>query len=114
MTIPTQKLKDHSTSLRDELLSKRPATALPWKVERQDSTLTFVGPNQQTSCVIGDLMDDKSVGIFGDPEGCAQDAAYIVHAANSYPRLVEALKYYATRDVNYECAHHLLQDLGEL
>lgn len=28
MTTPTQKLKDHSTELRDELLSKRPATPL--------------------------------------------------------------------------------------
>jgi hypothetical protein len=68
-------------------------------------------------------MDDKSVGIFGDPEGCAQDAAYIVHAANSYPRLVEALRHLEQAYANKHSPQHrdaarnealsILRSLGE-
>jgi hypothetical protein len=51
----------HSTELRDEQLAKRPATPLPWTEE------VAILPEHQ------------------------QDVIYIVHAANSYPRLMEAL-----------------------
>jgi hypothetical protein len=95
MTTPTQKLKDHSTELRDELLSKRPATPLPW--DWQTATKTTI----QMS-----------------------DLQYAAHAANSYPRLVAALREligpaeggYADGypdDGEVEAAKSLLRSLGE-
>jgi hypothetical protein len=83
----TQKLKDHSTSLRDELLSKRPATALPWGLgpvfTKEGAALFWTDTSKPGKWQR--RLDDKA-GVFA-----MDDAAYIVHAANSYPRLMEAL-----------------------
>lgn len=94
-------LKDHSTSLRDELLSKRPATALPW----HDIGINWVQPRE------GEVNTPR--------ENLTADYLYLLHAANSYPRLVEAL-----RELLADCdadmkpmgkhpARVLLRELGE-
>ncbi len=104
MTIPTQKLKDHSTELRDELLSKRPAT-LPWKMSDHDYRII--------------LGNDDLVVADVRPHPALEASAYLVHAANSYPRLVKAL-----RELLLDCevdllptdkhpARALLKELGE-
>ena len=72
-------LKDHSTKLRDELLSKRPATPLPW---------TFRESGPTAYGVLGSVHIPRERSA---KHNTRDDAAYIVHAANSYPRLVEAL-----------------------
>jgi len=55
----------------------KPATPLPWSVLIEDG--------RNAVCGRVDPVTGKSI-----PRG--MDAAYIVHAANSYPKLVEALR----------------------
>jgi hypothetical protein len=57
----------------------KPATPLPFSVERADRTHTNIlgGRKAVVACIYSDEQ---------------QDAAYIAHAANSYPKLVEELK----------------------
>jgi hypothetical protein len=142
MTIPTQKLKDHSTSLRDELLSKRPATPLPWKRSpwiRAHGHAVYTniasGPSK-IACVSvhGKFRDsDKPLATRtknGDYNGlllesnCNRDAAYLCHAANSYPLLVEALQNIEANLTGKDCraervadslrrATEILRELGE-
>jgi len=38
------------------------------------------------------IRDATGYSILTSGQGCRDDAAYIVHAANSYPKLVEALR----------------------
>jgi hypothetical protein len=103
-----QKLKDHSTELRDELLSKRPATPLPWEWLPNEGQ--FIVTPEPTRAIIAEIPCQGAQ---------AQDGAYLVHAANSYPRLVEAL-----RELLLDCevdllptdkhpARALLKELGE-
>jgi hypothetical protein len=104
-------LKDHSTELRDELLSKRPATPLPWIT------------NERTAIVGAEAFCPVAKCDAAEPDAYqAQDAAYIVHAANSYPRLVEALKdilhpitgFHNLTNSNEMAFRALLNELGEL
>ncbi len=60
----------------------KPATPLPWQ---QDDDTYILGPDG--SSVLAPTLDGEDRGECYE----AQDAAYIVHACNAYPRLVEAL-----------------------
>lgn len=67
------------------MTTHKPATPLPWKQ----------GSNLSPEFICGTHGDGHNVPIAGMQtfrEGYATDAAYIAHACNSYPRLVEALR----------------------
>jgi hypothetical protein len=108
MTIPTQKLKDHSTSLRDELLSKRPATP----TNALDEFTRTHSPSNAIELAIADhcagpMTDWDFVAALNK----AKDRV------DSYPRLVEALRYALAHPGDQACqeAHgiKLLRELGE-
>ncbi len=95
------------------MVKHKPATPLPWTVEHGNHV---IGGNQERSRVaVGSL----SVAEYRVAD---QNAAYIAHAANAYPRLVEALRELAEASgrgieacVNAEArAESLLRELGEL
>ena len=74
----------------------KPETELPW----EDNGNEIVAAS------------DRFCGIAGAVDG--EDAAYIVHACNAYPKLVEALKEVAAS--SYGQRHNaiaLLRELGE-
>jgi hypothetical protein len=62
-------------------------------------------------------------GLIPEPNFAPQDAVYIVHAANAYPKLVEALRVslrvsslpfdHADKRANPERLRALLRELGE-
>ena len=56
-------------------------------------------------------------GLIPEPNFARQDAAYIVHAANAYPKLVKYIKQLTDpdcfKDVAEEEARALLRELGE-
>ena len=62
-------------------------------------------------------------GLIPEPNFARQDAAYIVHAANAYPKLIEALRVslrvsslpfdHADKRANPERLRALLRELGE-
>ena len=84
----------------------KPATPLPW--------------TKNDAPVIGGIYGADDSKLVGANELPRHDAAYIVHACNSYPRLVEALK---THSCNYKIGHplvtkpceicELLKEIGE-
>ena len=67
-----------------------PATSLPWVTEK------LRAPNGGTYYRCGSESDSGPVvQVFGTMSGAYDahaNAAYIVHAANAYPKLVEALR----------------------
>ena len=84
----------------------KPATPLPW---------SSVGPKTAEKTVI--MSHSKNLGAFE-----RDDAAYIVHACNAYPKLVEAI-HMLLQNPSGEYGHHsnaagavkqLLRELGEL
>ena len=89
------------------MTNHKPATALPWKL---------CGTNLDE---FGSL--DLNTGDYAGGGYTPQDAAFIVHAANAYPKLVEALKALVEAvndpdaDSLYElaAAGSLLRSLGE-
>jgi hypothetical protein len=87
-------------------MTTRPATPLPW-------TFRESGPTKYG--VLGSVHIPRERSVMSNNR---DDAAYIVHAANSYPRLVEALKECvkpANPDHAQACidARALLRSLGE-
>ena len=83
-----------------------PETPLPWYVELDPET-------DEPS-----LYDDKAA-IHHDSNRLAdgiepKDAAYTAHAANAYPRLIEALRKVAIGKPYAERSADLLRELGEL
>lgn len=84
----------------------RPATPLPWEV---DEEATICGNNSAVA------FTRRRESAYMD-----EDAAYIAHAANAYPKLVEALRalhkeagdFYGTTK-NMRKARALLRQLGE-
>ena len=73
--------------------------SLPWELERREwdgDTYTYRLVNKEWDAfgAIGEIY------WHGD-DIVEQNAAYAVHAANSYPRLVEALEFYAKASVLY-------------
>ena len=84
-------------------MTTKPATPLPWSTDPEgEVALAIEGANGRVVC--------------SDPMHL--DAAYIVHAANSYPELVAALRYITEPDSGYhghgiDKASALLAKLGE-
>ena len=99
----------------------KPATPLPYKtssggpVYGSDGSVMAVN----TACVASRSRIVATVVNRRDSTICAQqDAIYIAHCCNAYPRLVEALRAYVDRahgrDIPQDvAAAALLRDLGE-
>lgn len=92
----------------------KPATSLPWSTEHIG--VSDAGPNGEDVFDIGPCdhegaMRKRVATVAGD------DAAYIVHACNAYPRLVKVLEaavmYGEGADIE-SMARDLLRELGEL
>ena len=70
----------------------KPATALPWN----SSAPMAMDREMQRAITIAASNPIVGVAVMiefgGPPSKAFDDAAYIVHAANNYPRLVQALK----------------------
>jgi hypothetical protein len=98
-----QKLKDHSTSLRDELLSKRPATPLPWVYER-----TSFARHADS----GNILEGDGLVLEG---GDGDLFRQIVHEHNAYRMGLSFLRGIDPVDSHaYEKAQALLRSLGEI
>ena len=74
-----------------------PATPLPWQAVQSD---------------VRGYGNPRGI-VYSDDDTLPQDAAYIAHAANAYPRLVEALR--AATEISVALHHlavngHLLSD----
>ncbi len=89
-----------------------PATPLPWRIEPAAQQKPRVSIKVAHAVLLSDhapRMADVRL---------AQDAAYIAHAANAYPKLVEALKTELCACDEASAAHFqissLLRELGEL
>lgn len=90
-----------------------PATPLPWKTDENDELPPAV------------IRDNEYGDGIAEVQGEQNDADYIAHAANAYPKLVEALRVIADRppaddgehaaEVNWivATAAALLRELGE-
>ena len=92
----------------------KPATPLPWVAKGDEDHAFIIGGNPQ------EILADCSIDRVRPIED-KTNAAYIVAAANAYPRLVEALRRIAILAGNGEMGpsrvaevNHLLRDLGEL
>lgn len=98
-----------------------PATALPWEYDAQPGDLsgwigqpdtegregvTVASPEPHAKQATSARKNATCVRVLD--ERSAQDAAYITHAANAYPKLIAALK--GQYDGTFE---QLLRDLGE-
>lgn len=97
-------------------VKRAPATALPWA---NDSDAPRKGKPRAMVFPENDASGEALVAGNVDP----QDAAYIKHAANAYPRLVEALRNLREQvecmnaqqafGRDYDEAVALLRELGE-
>ena len=63
---------------------KQPANSLPWTVGGH--------PGNDAGSDWRDILAPSSFGPLYVGEAIKEDAAYIVHACNAYPKLVEALR----------------------
>lgn len=92
----------------------KPATPLPWKV----SGLGYLSDGKKVLARTESAPTQYQQRI----DLCMEDAAYIAHAANAYPRLVEALRQMVGAMHQMDKGHHgdvlaaaaLLRELGEL
>jgi hypothetical protein len=106
-------------------MTTRPATPLPWRYEpKRDNSAS--AQQMKDEPIGGSIMsDDMHVArIWSDTDSPTENAAYLCHAANSYPRLVEVLRDligpaqggYADGypdDGEVDAAKYLLAELGE-
>lgn len=87
----------------------KPATPLPWAVRKEPDEPSKDGEYMQ--CWIEPRIGE----IYYTTLRGQQDADYIVHACNAYPKLVEALREHAHRGTQRgDHAIDLLRSLGEL
>ena len=106
-----------------------PATPLPWNIcsnGKAAKNHAFGEANCPT--VVGEVYGRGYPIGRGSSPGSLRDAAYIAHAANAYPKLVEALRLIYTQtytdadgpelraqnESNHSRAATILRDLGEL
>lgn len=98
-------------------MNHKPATPLPWYRAAADRHVQLTpessGPWLRTAHVEGSTRDE-----WARIESNQRDVAYIVHAANAYPRLVETIKGWLPRDVSEDgtqdqAMRALLRELGE-
>ena len=88
-----------------------PATPLPWKVAQAGD------PNNVPRIMsekggVAVLCVNRFLGDKGPSKEEIQQAGYIAHAANAYPKLVALARFYATQPMGGE-ASTLLRELGE-
>lgn len=90
----------------DNTTTKKPGTPLPWTHKKK-------GPNNEVLGADGNIVCDDEMYY---PQAVSEpDAAYIVHAANAYPKLVTALRELrALRGAAKVIADALLRELDEL
>lgn len=88
----------------------KPATPLPWSTEIHEEKWAYVRDADTNLVLDGPKFSGLSL----------ENAAYIVHACNNYPKLVEICKaaaggHYQVRDGRFttEAAVALLAELGE-
>lgn len=92
------------------MTAPKPATPLPWEFEdlkqdwEGDASYT-IKSSERLLCIAQDAQYYNSA-----PD--KEDAAYIVHAANAYQKLIEALRFYANTEYG-EQAEAMLRELGE-
>ena len=92
----------------------KPATALPWTIEQIG--VTDAGPRGVDGVFDIGPLERRISTVAG-----LEDAAYIAHACNAYPKLVEALReivdptggWTNLRVDNAKAAADLLRSLGE-
>lgn len=84
-----------------EATKVKPATALPWDYASIENSIL---PGAV-------LVDSEGDCICRVPLDKIDDTIYIAHAANAYPKLVEALRHYA--DAWDGKAAEVLRSLGE-
>jgi hypothetical protein len=96
---------------RETMTKAKPASELPWEVVKE--------------IVCWSPSDDEleEVAVCTKLAHCKADASYIAHAANAYPKLVEALKRIVSltdgypllkAEMDIPLATDLLRELGEL
>lgn len=85
------------------VVTKQPATPLPWRVLGKHGHTIWAGNE-----IIFQATHPRSRGT-----GAHKDAAYIEHAINAYPRLIEALHKAAYNGAFSKDAERLLRELGE-
>lgn len=101
-------------------INQQPATPLPWRFE----------PNRDNAANKKQLQDEPIGGsimslethiarIWSDTEGPYENATYLTHAANAYPKLVDMVRGLAAVCYAKGCmasdleAYALLKELGE-
>lgn len=85
-------------------LKRKPATPLPWHSEAPMGGIRTSGYHLYTAHTSG-VQNTRR-----------EDSQYIVHAANAYPKLVKALRFFAERSrfgAELARARELLAGLGE-
>ena len=90
----------------------KPGTPLPFSVRE-------IGVNEYPTGEFNTICEVRGADHTGVADHILQfDAAYIVHACNNYPRLVEALRDMTRRDgpslSQVDAARAVLRELGEL
>ena len=89
-------------------MTKQPATPLPWHQPSRYSPED--GCDIPCGAIEGANGESVAVGTYAQlPTHCAQNAAYIAHSANAYPRLVEMLRTFR----HWEEVAALLREIGE-
>ena len=81
----------------------KPATPLPWKFEPTGKS------NAERTYKVPDVMDDEP---YENLAPSIDNAAYIVHACNNYPRLVDWVKSHIPEGELTE-TDRFLRELGE-
>jgi hypothetical protein len=71
-------------------MTTRPATPLPWSLTTKPHS---GGVQLEIEAAPGNILKNRLIAVAWPQNGADEkDAAYLLHAANSYPRLVEALR----------------------
>ena len=90
-----------------------PATPLPFKVGPLAGSI--YGANGVEVAKVawprtGHLQRSEKIAV---EQRCVANAAYLNHAANAYPKLIAALRWYAGTPDGGGNARHILRELGE-
>lgn len=88
----------------------KPATPLPWLIDSQQNVRSE--SEIQHAPISGAKVPALVAGVVGpDKDGLKQNAQYIAHACNAYPKLVAALReLHASPD---STVGEILRELGE-
>ena len=87
----------------------QPATPLPWHSNDRHVYSGGTDKTHDPDFAVTHSTSGRWYRAVRKPE----DAAYIAHAANAYPKLVEALRDLTGESGDYRAAEALLRELGE-